>query len=102
MLFSVKSQRLLQQLGVSAGFASGEKIVLAGPVFELRKQPGVRMRLAFVQDGEGGLCVGTATDESGTWHMVDSEPFSRRALGYHQRHLKRIGERMDEEPQRKR
>lgn len=92
MLLSVKAQRLLKQLGVSDAFAKGETLVLAGPTYALRKDPEVKVRLAFLHDDEGRLCVGYASDDGGTWTSVESEPFSRRALGYYERRLKRIGD----------
>ena len=92
MLLSAKSERLLKQLGVAKAFERGDTLVLVGPTYELRKQPGIRVRLAFLHDGEGRLCVGYASDDGGDWQPVESEPFSRRAHGYYERRLKRIGE----------
>ena len=92
MLFSVKSQRLLQKLGVPAAFARGETLVLVGPTYEMVKQPGIHVRLAFLHDDEGRLCVGYASNDSGAWEPAEAEPFSARALGYYERRLKRIGE----------
>ena len=92
MLVSAKSERLLKQLGVAKAFERGETLVLVGPTYELRKNPGVRVRLAFLHDDEGRLCVGYASDDGGDWQPVESEPFSRRAHGYYERRLKRIGE----------
>jgi hypothetical protein len=92
MLSSVKSQRLLKQLGVFAAFADGEELVLVGPTYELRKEPGTRVRLAFLYDDEQRLCVGCARDDGGEWRVTESEPFSARALAYYQRHLKRTGD----------
>ena len=92
MLSSVKSQRLLKQLGVLAAFAGGEELVLVGPSYELRKEPGIRVRLAFLYDDEQRLCVGCARADGAEWHVTESEPFSARALGYYQRHLKRTGD----------
>jgi len=91
MLLSVKSQRLLDKLGVPAAFARGETLVLAGPTYELVKDPGIHLRLAFLYDSEGRLCVGHASDDGGEWHAAESEPFSLRALGYYERRLKRVG-----------
>ena len=101
MPYSVKSQRVLERLGVPAAFARGEQLVLAGPTYERRNEAGVHLRLAFIQDDERGLCVGVASDAGGAWQLVDAEPFSFRALGYQQRHLKRIGDRV-EQPRSKR
>ena len=92
MLRSAKSERILQQLGVAKAFERGETLVLVGPTYELRKEPGIRVRLAFLHDDEGRLCVGYASDDGGHWQAVESEPFSRRALGYYERRLKRIGD----------
>jgi hypothetical protein len=91
MLLSVKSQRLLDKLGVPAALARGETLVLTGPTYELVKDPGIHVRLAFLRDEEHRLCVGYATNDSGEWEAVESEPFSMRALGYYERRLKRIG-----------
>ncbi len=87
---SVKAQRFLDKLGVPAAFARGETLVLAGPLYELVKDPGIHVRLAFLRDDEGRLCVGYASDDGGDWRAVDSEPLSMRALGYYERRLKRI------------
>jgi len=92
MLLSAKSERLLKQLGVAKAFERGETLVLIGPTYELRKSPGTRVRLAFLHDDEGRLCVGYASDDGGNWQPLESEPFSRRALGYYERRLKRIGD----------
>ena len=92
MLVSAKSERLLKQLGVAKAFERGETLVLVGPTYELRKNSGIRVRLAFLHDDEGRLCVGYASDDGGDWQPVESEPFSRRAHGYYERRLKRIGE----------
>lgn len=103
MLLSAKSERILQQLGVAKAFERGETLVLVGPTYELRKDPGVRVRLAFLRDAEGRMCVGYASDDGGEWQAVESEPFSLRALGYYQRRLKRIGDSIgDGEPHRRR
>ena len=92
MLLSVKSERILQQLGVTKAFERGETLVFVGPTYELRKEPGVRVRLVFLHDDESRLCVGYARDDGGEWQPVDSEPFSLRALGYYERRLKGIGD----------
>ena len=89
---SVKAQRLLDKLGVPAAFARGETLVLVGPTYELVKDPGIHVRLAFLRDDEGRLCVGYASDDGGAWQPVESEPFSMRALGYYERRVKRIGD----------
>jgi hypothetical protein len=92
MLLSVKSERILKQLGVAKAFARGATLVLVGPTYELRKDPGTCVRLAFLHDGEGRLCVGYASNDGGEWQAIESEPFSMRALGYYERRLKRLGE----------
>jgi len=88
---SSKSERLLQQLGVPKAFERGETLVLVGPTYELRKEPSIHVRLAFLHDDEGRLCVGYASNDGGDWHAMESEPFSLRTLGYYERRLKRIG-----------
>ncbi len=92
MLPSKKLQRQLQQWGVPAAFERGEPLVLVGPAYELRKEPGAKVRLAFLHDTEGRLCVGYADDREGEWRAVEFEPLSWRALGYYQRRVKRLGE----------
>jgi len=92
MVRSAKSERMLKQLGVAKAFERGERLVLVGPTYELRKDPGIRVRLAFLHDDEGRLCVGCASNEGGQWQAIDSKPFSLRALGYYERRLKRIGD----------
>ncbi|HVO25766.1 MAG TPA: hypothetical protein VMW56_19280 [Candidatus Margulisiibacteriota bacterium] len=92
MHLSAKSERILQQLGVAKAFERGETLVLVGPYYELRKDPGIKVRLAFLHGDDGRLCVGYASDDGGEWHAVESEPFSLRALGYWERRLKRIAE----------
>ena len=100
---SAKSARILKQLGVAKAFERGDTLVLVGPTYELRKDPGIKVRLAFLHDEEGRLCVGYASDDGGDWQPVESEPFSLRALGYYERRLKRIGEFVgDGEPPRRR
>ena len=89
-MVSVKSARLLDQLGVTRQLARGETLVLVGPTYALRKQPEVHVRLLFLKDDEGRLCVGYADNRTGEWQPVESEPFSQRTFGYYQRRLKRI------------
>jgi hypothetical protein len=101
MLVSVKSQRILRDLGVPRAFERGEQLVLVGPTYELRKDPGIKVRLAFLHDTDGKLCVGYADDSDG-WQAVEFEPFSLRALGYYERRLKRIGDFVANEPRRPR
>jgi hypothetical protein len=92
MLLSAKAQHILKQLGVPDALARGETLVLVGPTYELRKESGRRVRLAFLHDDDGRLCVGYAAADHDTWHVVEAEPFSMRALGYYERRLKRIGD----------
>jgi hypothetical protein len=92
MALSVKSDRVLQRLGVSAALARGDRQVLVGPTYELRKDPGIHVRLVFVRDEDGRLCVGYASDDSGAWEPVETEPYSMRALGYYERRLRRVGD----------
>ena len=99
---SVKSQRLLQRLGVPAALERGETLVLVGPIYELRKQPAHFVQLAFVRDEEARLCVGYATRDGDTWELTEAEPFTMRALGYYERRLKRIGDFVHTTPTRKR
>jgi len=87
---SVKAERVLQRFGVMRALDRGERLVLVGPTYELRKNPGIKVRMTFLRDRDGQLCIGYANDEDG-WQPVEYEPFSLRALGYYQRRLKRIG-----------
>jgi len=92
--FSIKSQRRLEKLGVPAAFMRGESLVLVGPTYEHRREPGTLIRLAFAHDEEQRICVGYARHTDHGWEIVEVEPFSQRALGYYQRRLKRVGERV--------
>jgi hypothetical protein len=100
--FSAKSERILKQLGVARAFEHGDTLVLVGPTYELRKHPGIHVRLAFLHDDEGRLCIGYANDDGGDWQPVESEPFSLRALGYYERRLKRIGDFVAADDRRRR
>ena len=98
MASSVKGERMLDELGVRRALAEGDTLVLRGAVYELRKQPAVRVQLAFLLDDERRISVGYARrEEDDDWEVVEHEPFSMRALGYYQRRLKRIGDRIDPE-----
>ncbi len=99
---SSKLQRVLAQLGVPAAFARGEQLVLVGATYELRSDPGIHVRLAFLHDADGRLCVGYADDGEGEWRAVEFEPLSARALGYYQRRVKRIGDFVEADPGRRR
>lgn len=91
MTLSVKLQRLLDKLGVPAALAHGEALALVGPTYELVKDPGIYVRLVFLRDDEGRLCVGYARNDGGEWLPIESEPLSMRALGYYERRIKRLG-----------
>ncbi len=91
-VWSVKSQRVLDKLGVTTALARGESLVMVGPTYELLKEPGTHVRLAFTRDADGRLSVGYASNATGEWCSAESEIFSLRALGYYERRLKRIGE----------
>ena len=90
-MLSSKSQRILQELGVLRALDRGESLVLVGPTYELRKDPGVQARMSVLRSADGQVCVGYADDAEGEWRVAEYEPFSRRAFGYYQRRLKRIG-----------
>ncbi len=94
---TVKSQRLLEQLGVAKAFQQGGKRVLTGPVYELRKDPGIQVRLLFEKEDEA-LNLGYAAWDGAQWEVVESEPFSFRALGYYERRLKRLGDFVENRP----
>jgi len=88
---TVKCQRLLEQLGVTAAIGRGARRVTAGPTYELRKEPGIQARLVFEKEGSE-LRIGYATLDGPEWQVIELEPFSFRALGYYERRLKRIGD----------
>jgi hypothetical protein len=92
MQHSVKSERLLKRLGVLEALAHGHRLLLVGPTYELRNDPGIHARMAFLRDDEGQLCIGYASDDTGDWEVVEHEPYSLRAFGYYERRLKRIGD----------
>jgi hypothetical protein len=96
MTSSVRGQRLLAELGVAKALDEGESLVLRGPLYEHRKQPGALIQLAFVRDEEGRIAVGYALRDGDGWSVVEHEPFSLRAIGYYQRRLKRLGDRVGE------
>jgi len=87
---SVKSDRLLDQLGVWKRLQQGEKVVVVGPTYELITAEDPIAALAFTCEGER-LYVGFAVVREGQWEAVELEPYSLRALGYWQRWLKRHG-----------
>jgi hypothetical protein len=89
---SIKSDKLLQKLGVVQAFAHGDAIAHVGPVYELRKQPGSYVQLIFTHDDEKRICVGYAQHEGESWNIAECEPYSMRSLGYWERRLKRIGQ----------
>ena len=62
-----------------------------GPTYELAD--GRVLTLAFTRDEEGRLCVGYGGQSEGRWELLDTRPYSARALAYCQRRLKRIGRR---------
>ena len=101
MAVSVKADRILQRLGVLKALARGDTLVLVGRTYELLREAGSHVRLAFLCDDEGRLCVGYAREDAGEWSCVDSEPFSLRAFGYYERRLKRIGKVADPTPRRR-
>lgn len=98
MQHSVKSERLLKQLGVLEALAPGHRLVVVGPTYELRDDPGIRARMVFLRDDERRLCVGYASDDAGDWAVVEHEPYSLRAFGYYERRLKRIGDFVESAP----
>ena len=98
---SVKSDRLLESHGVLEALQRGEDLVLVGPIYESRREPGLHMRVAFRRDEEGRLCVGYASKVGGDWQAVESEPYSMRALAYYERRLKRIGDFVASAPRRR-
>ena len=102
MLLTTKLQRRLKQLGALSALERGEQLVLIGPTYELRKEPGVHVRLAFLHDADARLCVGYADDGEGEWRAAEFEPLSWRAYAFYQRRLKRIGEVVEDDTRRTR
>ena len=98
---SVKADRLLQEHGVVEALRRGEDLVLIGPIYELRREPTTRLRVAFHRDDEGRVCVGFAQTVDRDWSVVESEPYSMRALAYYERRLKRIGTFAEVAPRRR-
>jgi hypothetical protein len=92
---SVKGDRQLAALGVQAAVVRGERLVLTGPIYTLRKDPETKVRLVFLRDDEKRIAVGYARLEGSEWCAVEHEPFTMRAFGYYERRLKRIGDRVD-------
>ena len=82
-------QRQGELVVVDQGLKADERVVVNG---QLGVTPGAKVRLAFLHDAEGRLCVGYADDREGEWQAVEFEPLSWRALGYYQRRVKRLGE----------
>lgn len=91
---SARGQHQLTELGVIAALDDGDPLVRRGPVYELRKEPGVFVQLAFLRDDENRVLVGYARRENDDWIAADCELYSLRALGYWERRLKRIGDRV--------
>ena len=87
---SVRAQRLLRDLGVERAFGRGDRYLLVGPVYELRREPEIRVRLAFERDDDD-VRVGYAQSRGSGWEMVESEAYGLRSYGYYERRLKRIG-----------
>ncbi len=92
---SVKGERQLAALGVQAALDRGDRLVFAGPIYTLRKDPEAKVRLVFLRDEEKRIAVGYARLEGNDWYPVEHEPFTMRAFGYYERRLKRIGDRVD-------
>jgi hypothetical protein len=90
---SVKSERLLDELGVRRAFEGGAALVPVGPTYRLADDR--RARLAFSRDEEGRVCVGYAVAAGPGWAQAEAEVYSARALGYYQRRLRRIGQAED-------
>jgi len=90
---SVRAQRILQDLGVERAFSKGDRFLLVGPVYELRRDPDTRVRMVFVRVDKRDVLIGYASARAGgPWTIAESEPYTMRSLGYYQRRLKRIGD----------
>lgn len=96
---SVRGEKTLADLGVLRAFERGDRCLLVGPVYELRKEPGTELRLFFERTTDGGIEIGYARrSEGGDWETVESEPYTLRSFGYWERRLKRIGDYLRNEP----
>jgi hypothetical protein len=91
---SVRAQRFLQELGVVSAFAKGDRFLLVGPVYTLRRDADTRIRMIFARgEKKGEIQVGYASaGTTGGWTVVEIEPYTMRSFGYYQRRLKRIGD----------
>ena len=85
---SVKTVRLLEELGVVRALESGNTLLPVGP--EYRLESGDRARLVFLKDDDGSILVGYAVPEGAGWRVERAERFSSRRLGYYLRRLKRL------------
>lgn len=92
MQMTVRAERILRDLGVLRAFSSGDRLIVVGPIFELRREPDTRVRLAFVHTEDKIVEVGMARAVDNRWEVIESEPFSLRSYGYYERRLKRIGD----------
>jgi len=92
MQTSVRSQRLLRDLGVSRAFSQGDRFLLLGPEYALRREPDTRVRMIFLRGEAKEILVGYASNEGSGWSVVESEPYTMTSYGYYERRLKRIGD----------
>lgn len=92
MPMTVRAERILRDLGVLKAFAAGDRLIVVGPVFALRREPDTHVRLAFLRTEEKTVEIGLARAVDDGWEILESEPFSLRSHGYYERRLKRVGD----------
>lgn len=95
---SVRARRVLEDLGVLSAFAKGDRYLLVGPVYALRRDPDTRVRMLFARGDDKEICVGYASSTGNAWAEAESEPYTMRSFGYYQRRLKRIGDWVETPP----
>ena len=89
---SLKSRRFLERWNVENSLTAGLPVLAVGATYYAADSV---LKLAFIRDEEGRICVGLAEDRGGTWEILDCRPYSARTLAYAQRRLKRVGRRRD-------
>lgn len=90
---SVRARRVLVDLGVEGAFAKGDRFLLVGPVYTLRRDADTRVRMVFARgEKRGEVLVGYVSAGAGAWAVAELEPYTLRSYGYYQRRLKRIGD----------
>lgn len=94
---SVRGLRTLRDLGVEKAFQQGDRAVLVGPVYELRREPDVFVRMVLLRESKDEVQIGYVRREgdakgAAAWEIAETKLYSMRTYGYYQRRLKRIGD----------